>query len=173
MVDMTKQVNKVFESELTTSLVEHYLQTGKKFFWTSVAREDGILSHDFAIQLRRAEMHGEIYVKKIAGDWKICLTKKVTKQVGERDKATIFREVCKEMGKENEKPTRLSKTSIKILLRLNQNPKTSIDLATGLKVPNNNMRPRLAKLKKCGYVEKESIFWRLTSLGAAVVEQLA
>src|SRR5271157_3631512 len=111
---------KEFESELTDTLAEHYLETGKTYIWTSVAREDGLLPYDFALQLRRAEMHGEVYVKKIAGDWKVCLTKKTVKLLGVKNIEMVFLEACAKENKGNAKTARLSRISIKILKGLNE-----------------------------------------------------
>lgn len=65
---------------------------------------------------------------------------------------------------------RLSKTSKKILLELARSSQMSHTLAKRLNLPPNNLRARLNKLEKCGYVEKESIFWKLTSVGKVVFE---
>jgi len=163
-----KQVSREFESELTTSLAEHYLETGKTFFWASVAKEDGLLTYDFAMQLRRAEMHGEVYVKKIAGDWKLCLTKRTIKLLGKKDLDEIFRQACVHENKMNAKTARLSRTSVKILMKLNETPKKPSELATELRMPLKDLCARLLMLKKHQYVKKDFIYWKNTSVGEFV-----
>lgn len=165
------QVSKEFESELTTSLIEHYQQTGKKYVWASVAKEDGMFPYDFAAQLRRAEMHGEVYIKKIQGDWKVCLTRQAIKKVGEIDRSTIFREICIQEGKEKPRPTRLSRISMRILSMLNRGPKSSADIASGMRISTKDLNARLAMLKKHQYVKKDCVYWKNTSIGEFVIEQ--
>jgi hypothetical protein len=160
-----------FESELTTTLVSHYVETGQKYVWASVAKEDGMLSYDFAAQLRRAEMHGEVYIKKIQGDWKVCLTRQVVKQVGEIDKSTVFRNACIEEGKENPRPARLSRISMKILLQLGRGPRSAVDMASDLRIPVKDLCARLQMLKKHQYVRKELMYWKNTAVGDCLASQ--
>lgn len=174
MEGIVKQTNKEeikkFRSELTDTLAEHYLETGKTFFWNSVIKEDNTFPEDFATQLRRAEMHGEIYVKKIAGDWKICLTKKTLKGLGERNVETIFMEACIQENKGNAKIARLSRTSVKILMALNEGPRQPGELAVDLKIPLKDLCARLLMLKKHQYVKKDFIYWNNTAVGEFVAK---
>ncbi len=165
----TVQVKKEFASELTTTLIDHYAETGKKFVWASVAKEDGMFSYDFAVQLRRAEMHNEIYLKKIAGDYKICLTKQVIKQVGEVDRATIFDNACSEIGKIHPRPSRLSKISMKILSKLTNGPRSTVELATELRITSKDLSARLIMLKKHQYILNQAGYWKNTNVGDCIV----
>ncbi len=166
----SKETERKFESELTNSLADHYSQTGKTFFWASVAKEDRMLSEDFPMELRRAEMHGEIYVKKIAGDWKICLTRKTLKGLGERNVEIVFMEACAQENKGNAKIARLSRTSVKILLALNERPRQPGELAVELKIPLKDLCARLLMLKKHQYVKKDFIYWNNTAVGEFVAK---
>jgi len=171
MDGVVRQVGIEFESELTTSLIKHYTQTGKNYVWASVAKEDGLFPYDFPAQLRRAEMHGEVYIKKIQGDWKVCLTKQAIKKVGEIDCSTIFTEICIQEGKVSPRPTRLSRISMRILSLLNRGPKTSADIASGMRISMKDLNARLAMLKKHQYVKKDCVYWKNTPIGEFVIEQ--
>ncbi|MBU1165772.1 hypothetical protein KKF81_02405 [Candidatus Micrarchaeota archaeon] len=165
------QTDKEFASELTTTLISHYAETGKKFVWASVAKEDGMLSYDFATQLRRAEMHNEVYIKKIAGDYKLCLTKQVIKQVGEVDRATIFSNACTEAGKKNPRPSRLSRISMKILFRLTNGPRTTVELSTEMRISSKDLSARLSMLKKHQYITNQAGYWKNTEIGDCIAGQ--
>jgi len=164
----TAQTDKEFESELTTTLISHYAETGKKFVWANVAKEDGMLPYDFAAQLRRAEMHNEVYIKKIAGDYKLCLTKKVIKQIGEIDRATIFSKACNEIGKQNPRPSRLSKISMRILTKLLRGPSTTVELASEMRITSKDLSARLSMLKKHKYIINQAGYWKNTDVGNCI-----